>query len=93
MNITAAKRKLKEIIMKEGINLPSYVIPLKENFAQRVQQWQETYVLKRKPSTQGLFPYHLTYLLERWGKTPVELITAQAVNEWIGAKELAHVPR
>jgi integrase len=33
----------------------------------------------------------LTFLLERWGKTPLELITAQAVNEWIGAKELAHL--
>jgi integrase len=91
MKITEARRKLKEIIMKEGINLPSYVIPSTESFAQRVEQWQQTYVLKRKPSTQGLFAYHLTYLLERWGKTPVELITAQAVNEWIGAKELAHL--
>lgn len=91
MNITEARRKLKEIIMKEGINLPSYVIPSTESFAQRVEQWQQTYVLKRKPSTQGLFAYHLTYLLERWGKTPVELITAQAVNEWICAKELAHL--
>jgi len=91
MNITEARRKLKEIIMKEGINLPTYVIPSTESFARRVEQWQQTYVLKRKPSTQALFAYHLTYLLERWGKTPVELITAQAVNEWISAKELAHL--
>jgi integrase len=77
--------------MKEGINLPSYVIPSTESFAQRVEQWQQTYVLKRKPSTQALFAYHLTYLIERWGKTPVELITAQAVNEWIGAKKLSHL--
>jgi integrase len=36
--------------------------------------------------------YHLkVYLLPKWGKTPVELITAQVVNEWVGAPELAHL--
>ena len=91
MNITEARRKLKEIILNEGINLPSYVIPPTECFAQRVKQWEQTYVAKRKSSTQGLFAYHLTYLLPKWGKTPVELITTDAVNKWVGSPELAHL--
>src|SRR6267378_6704027 len=83
MTKAEAKRKLKEIIRKEGIDLPTYVIPSSEGFAQRVQQWEQTYVAKRKPSNQDLIRYHLkVYLLPRWGKTPVELITAKAVNEW-----------
>jgi integrase len=36
--------------------------------------------------------YHMrNYLLPKWGKTPVEFITANAVNEWVGAPELAHL--
>jgi hypothetical protein len=30
-------------------------------------------------------------LLPKWGKTPVEFITANAVNECFGAPELAHL--
>jgi integrase len=92
MTKSEAKRKLKEIIRQEGIDLPTYVIPSTQSFAQRVQQWEQTYVVKRKPSNQDLMRYHLkVYLLPKWGKTPVELITAQAVNEWVGAPELAHL--
>jgi len=91
MNRTEAKRKLMEIILKEGINLPTYVIPSTECFVQRVEQWEQAYVVKRKPSYQGLIAYHLTYLLPKWGKTPVELITAEAVNKWVGSFELAHL--
>jgi len=72
MTKAEAKRKLKEIIRKEGIDLPTYVIPSAEGFAQRVQQWEQTYVAERKPSNQDLIRYHLkVYLLPRWGKTPV----------------------
>jgi hypothetical protein len=47
---------------------------------------------KRKPSIQDLMRYHMrNYLLPKWGKTPVEFITANAVNEWVGAPELAHL--
>jgi integrase len=92
MTKAEAKRKLKEIIRKEGIDRPTYVIPSTECFAQRVQQREQTYVAKRKPSNQDLIRYHLkVYLLARWGKTPVELITAKAVNEWIVAPELGHL--
>jgi integrase len=92
MTKAEAKRKLKEIIRNEGIDLPTYVIPSTEGFAQRVQQWEQTYVVKRKPSNQDLIRYHLkVYLLPRWGKTPVELITAKAVNEWMVAPELGHL--
>ena len=92
MTKSEAKRKLRAIIRQEGIDLPTYVIPSTESFAQRVQQWEQTYVVKRKPSNQDLIRYHLkVYLLPRWGKTPVELITAKAVNEWIVAPELEHL--
>jgi integrase len=87
-----AKRRLKEIIRQEGFDLPTYVIPSTESFAQKVEKWEQTYVVKRKPSNQDLIRYHLkVYLLPKWGKTAVELLTAQAVNEWIGAPELAHL--
>lgn len=91
MTKSEAKRKLREIIRKEGIDLPTYVIPSILSFAQRVEQWEQIYVAKRKPSTQNLIAYHLTYLLPKWGKSPVELITAEAVNEWVGEPELAHL--
>jgi integrase len=94
MTKSEAKRKLKEIIRQEGIDLPTYVIPRTESLAQRVEKWQRTYVAKQKPSTQGLFAYHLNkYLLPKWGQAPVDVITAQAVNEWIGESGLAHLSR
>src|SRR5258708_5608355 len=91
MTKSEAKRKLKEIIRHEGIDLPTYVIPSTLTFAQKVEQWELTYVAKRKPSTQDLIAYHLTYLLPKWGKSPMELVTAEAVNEWVGAPEVAHL--
>jgi len=51
MTKSEAKRKLKEIIRQEGIDLPAYVIARTESFAQRVEKWQRTYVAKQKPST------------------------------------------
>jgi integrase len=87
-----ARRRLKEIIRKEGIDLPTYVIPSSLSFAQKVQQWEQTYLVKRKPSNQDLMHYHLNvYLLKKWGRTPVDIITPEAVNEWVGAPELAHL--
>jgi len=65
MTKSEAKRKLKEIIRQEGIDLPTYAIPSTLSFAQRVEQWERTYVAKRKPSTQDLIAYHLTYLLPK----------------------------
>jgi integrase len=92
MTGSTAKRKLKKIIRHEGIDLPTYVIPSTENFAHKVEKWEETYVAKMKPSNQDLLRYHTkVYLVPKWGKTAVEFITAQAVNEWLVAPELAHL--
>jgi hypothetical protein len=91
MTKSEAKRRLQEIMRQEGIDLPPHVIPSTLTSAQKVGQWELTYIAKRKPSTQDLISYHLTYLLPKWGKTAVELITAEAVNEWIGAPEVAHL--
>jgi len=92
MTRSEARRKLKEIIRQEGINLPTYVIPSTESFAQKAERWEATYVVKRKPSNQDLLRYHTkVYLMPKWGKTAVEYITAEAVNEWLVAPELAHL--
>jgi integrase len=92
MTKSEAKRKLKEIIREEGIDLPTYVIPSTLSFAQRAEQWERTHVAKYKPSTQDLMRYHLNaYLLPKWGKTPVEFITPELVNEWVGTPELSHL--
>jgi len=92
MTKSEAKRKLKEIIRQEGIDLPTYAIPSSLSFAQKVEQWEKNYVAKRKPSNQDLIHYHLNvYLLKKWGKTPVDLIIPEAVDEWVGAPELAHL--
>jgi integrase len=92
MTKSEAKRKLKEIIRQEGIDLPTYVLPSSLSFAQKVEQWEKNYVAKRKPSNQDLIHYHLNvYLLKKWGKTPVDLITPEVVNEWVGAPELGHL--
>ena len=50
MTKSEAKRKLKEIIRQEGIDLPTYAIPSSLSFAQKVEQWEKNYVAKRKPS-------------------------------------------
>jgi integrase len=72
---------------------PTYVIiPSTENFAHKVEKWEETYIAKMKPSNQDLLRYHAkVYLLPKWGKTAVEFITAEAVNEWLVAPELGHL--
>lgn len=54
MTKSEAKRRLKEIIRREGIDLPTYVIPSTLTFAQRVKLWEQTYVAKKKPSNQDL---------------------------------------
>ena len=89
MTKSEAKRRLKEIIRQEGIDLPTYVIPSSLSFAQRVEQWEKSYVAKRKPSNQDLIHYHLkVYLQKKWGKTPVDLITPEAVDEWVGCARI-----
>src|ERR1700674_4206216 len=92
MTKSEAKRRLKEIIRQEGIDLPTYAIPSSLSFAQKVEQWEKNYVAKRKHSNKDLIHYHLkVYLQKKWRKTPVDLITPEAVDEWVGAPELAHL--
>jgi len=68
----------------------SYVIPSSDLFAKRVPWWQENYLCRQKPSTQRTMKYHVRkYLLPKWSRHPVDCITAERVNEWIG--DLSHL--
>jgi len=52
----------------------------------------DTYVVKCKPSNQDLLRYHTrVYLIPKWGKSAVEYVTPEAVNEWLVAPELGHL--
>src|SRR5437899_335749 len=94
MTQSEAKRKLREIITASGINSPRYRIPSADCFAKRVEWWEQNYLVRQKPATRKQFSYHVRkYLLPKWGKAPVDGITADQVNEWIGAPELAHLSR
>jgi len=87
-----ARRRLRELIAATGINSREYVIPSVETFARHVERWEQNYVIRMKPSNQATMRYHLnTYLLKKWGKVPVENITAEKVNEWLGEPELKHL--
>ena len=89
MTKSEARRRLKEAIRREGIDLPTYVIPSTETFAQKVERWMAIAVSKNKPSTQKLRRYHTrVYLIPKWGKSAVEYITPEAVNEWLIEPEL-----
>jgi integrase len=90
MRKSEARRKLRSIIEATGANSPSYVIPSSDLFAKRVAWWEENYLCRQKPSTQRTLKYHVRkYLLPKWSRHPVDCITAERVNEWIG--ELSHL--
>jgi len=90
MRKSEARRKLRSIIEATGANSPSYVIPSTDLFAKRVAWWEENYLCRQKPSTQRTMKYHVRkYLLPKWSRHPVDCITAERVNEWIG--ELSHL--
>jgi integrase len=90
MRKSEARRKLRSIIEATGANSPSYVIPSSDLFAKRVAWWEENYLCRQKPSTQRTMRYHVRkYLLPKWNRHPVDCITAERVNEWIG--ELSHL--
>jgi len=85
MTKSEARRRLREIIKTVGINSPSYKIPSTLLYHQHVRQWEQSYLARLKPSTQHTMRYHLEkYLLPRWGRMPVDGITAEVVNEWLG---------
>ncbi len=66
------------------------MIPSSDLFAKRVPWWQENYLCRQKPSTQRTMKYHVRkYLLPKWSRHPVDCITAERVNEWIG--DLSHL--
>jgi len=90
MRKSEARRKLRSIIEATGINSPSYVIPSTDVFAKRVKWWEENYLSRQKPSTRKTMAYH-QYLVPKWAKYPVDEITADRVNEWIGEAELQHL--
>jgi hypothetical protein len=85
MRKSEARRKLRSIIEATGANRPEYVIPSSDLFAKRVTWWIENYLSRQNPSTQRTMHYHVRkYLLPKWEKHPVDCITAERVNEWIG---------
>jgi hypothetical protein len=53
-----AKRKLRKSLSRR--NRPSHVCDSSTlSFAQKVEQWEQSYVVKRKPSNQELMRYHI----------------------------------
>lgn len=47
---------------------------------------------RMKPSTQYMLRHVVRhYLMPRWAKTPVDAITADKVNEWVGDKSLSYL--
>ena len=92
MRKSEARRKLRSIIEATGINSPHYVIPSTDIFAKRVTWWEQNYLSRQKPSTRKTMAYHLRkYLMPKWARYPVDEITANKVNEWIGEAELRHL--
>lgn len=85
MTKSEARRRLVHIIQTEGLNAPHYVIPSAEVFSERVAAWRVSYLARRKPSTQKQMEWQVQkYLLPKWGPYPVETISAEQVNDWIG---------
>ena len=90
MTRSEARRKLRGIIEASGINSPRYVIPSSDSFAKRVEWWEHNYLIRQKPSSRKQFAHIVRkYLLPKWGKSPVDGISAIHVNEWIG--DLTHL--
>jgi hypothetical protein len=59
MTKSEARRRLKEIIGAAGIDSPSYKIPSALCFAKHVEQWEQSYVVRMKPSNQKNMRYRL----------------------------------
>ena len=92
MTKSEARRRLKEVIAAAGINSPQYKIPSTLLFEQHAENWERDYISRMKPSNQALLRCHLKkYLLPKWGKVPVDGITAEKVNQWLGDKAFEHL--
>ena len=85
MTKSEARRKLVHIIQSEGLNAPHYRIPSTEMFCERVKAWRVSYLARLKPSTQKQMDWQVRkYLLPKWGRHPVDSISAEQANEWVG---------
>lgn len=78
-----ARRLLQNKILENEIVIPQASTSL--TFRQHEKDWELSYLVRLKPSTQATMQWHVNkHLMPRWGDTPVDLIDAEKVNEWIG---------
>jgi integrase len=85
MTRSQAKLKLWNIIAESGANKPHYSAQPSTVFAKVAAKWQDSYLSRRMPSTRRTMQSHLRkHLLPKFGKMPVDCITADVVNDWLG---------
>lgn len=87
MTKAEAKRKLRSILEKRGINAPDYLERVNQDvrtFAQEARWWRENRLSLFKPSTQDKMNSHLDkYLLPRFGMLPISVIDEREVQQFI----------
>ena len=90
MTKAEAKRNLRSILEKRGINAADYLERVNQanqdvrTFAQEAKWWTENRLSLFKPSTQDKMNSHLEkYLLPRFGMLPVSIIDERQVQQFI----------
>ena len=87
MTKAEAKRKLRSILEKDGINAADYLERVNQDvrtFAQEAKWWRENRLSLCKPSTQDKMNSHLDkYLLPRFGMLPVSVIDERLVQRFV----------
>ena len=87
MNKTKAKRELRTILEKMGLNEDSHLERMDtaaKTFAAEAAWWKENRLLMFKPSCQETMGSHLEkYLLPRFGSLPIAAIDGRRVQEFI----------
>ena len=90
MTKAEAKRKLRSILEKRGVNAADYLERVNHQnedvrtFAQEAMWWTENRLSLFKPSTQDKMNSHLEkYLLPRFGMVPVSVIDERQVQQFI----------
>lgn len=83
-----AKRLMREILVREEINIFSARIPSVSTFAHAVTNYREKFApMMLRESTFKCADYHLkTHLEPDWSAVPIEHITVDGVNEWARKK-------
>jgi hypothetical protein len=78
------EKKRKKAIAELGIYKPAVDnIPSPDSFAEKAADWMETEMLKNRDSYNQR--YHVTsFLLPAFGKLPLDCVTADVVNAWLG---------